>query len=328
MVLSLFILIGWFVCIFICYYVIRPISSKLIRFVLTCFSCILLTYVTCQNLPRFDSISILIVAICWLMSIRLIALTSFSRTTLLTFKLFLLKILWIYFPILPKNKAKNQWPILFHIILIIIKLLINHWIYRWFIKCELGISYERIFMLYLSIITISYVLDIEMILVRILTQDKYTLESFTNFPILSLSLREFWGQRYNQIVNTILKESVFEPMQLELSSSTIAALITFIISGLIHVHICFVGFNDTSSLFPTFMFFFLHGIACSLETNMKIKLPEHAGWLITHAFLLITSPLMLRPLIKKGCPFLMLNPPPLINIEWIPKLSVPNFCPQ
>ena len=44
-----------------------------------------------------------------------------------------------------------------------------------------------------------------MILVRIVTRDKYTLESSTNFPIFSLSLREFWGQRYNRIVGTILK---------------------------------------------------------------------------------------------------------------------------
>ncbi|CAF4941240.1 unnamed protein product [Rotaria sp. Silwood1] len=328
MVLSLFVLIGWFVCIFICYYVIRPISNKLIRFFLIFFLCILLTYITCKNLPRFYVSSLIIVALCWLMSIRLISLILFSKTTLLTYQTFLLKILWIYLPILPKNKVKNQWSIIYHIILIIIKLLINHWIYRWFIKCGMEVSYERTFLFYLFIMTISYIFDIEMIIIRILTRDKYTLESFTNFPILSLSLREFWGQRYNHIINTILKESIFEPIRLEFSSSTIAALITFIISGLLHVHACFVAFDDKSILFPTFMFFFLHAIACSIETHMKIKRPEHAGWILTHAFLLITSPLMIRPFIEKGCPFIMINPPPLINIEWIPKLSLPKFCPQ
>ncbi|CAF1559880.1 unnamed protein product, partial [Rotaria sordida] len=143
-----------------------------------------------------------------------------------------------------------------------------------------------------------------------------------------LSLREFWGRRYNRIVHTALKESVFEPIRLEFSSPTIGALTSFIISGLFHVHTWLVAFDDKSSLLPTFMFFFLHGIACSIETNMKIQLPEHVGWIITHTFLLITSPLVVRPFIEKGSPFLILNPTPFINVGWIPKLPLPNFCPR
>jgi hypothetical protein len=45
-------------------------------------------------------------------------------------------------------------------------------------------------------------------------------------------------------------------MRFEFSSSTVAGLITFIISGLLHVHIAFATFDDTSSLLATFMFFF------------------------------------------------------------------------
>lgn len=328
MILSSCILIGWFGHIIICYYLIRPIHDSLFRTILTLTPCILLTCMTCQNLPRFHGCSILIVGICWLTSIRLVHLTIFSSKLPITFQSFLLKIVWIYFPILPKQSAKSQWPLIFHIILLVIKLLINHWIYRWSMNCETRVSFERILMFYVSMMTISYILDAEMVVVRILTRDEYTLESFTNFPIFSLSLREFWGRRYNQIVNTVLKESIFVPIRSEFSSPTIPALTTFVISGLLHVHIAFSTFDDLSSLFPTFMFFFLHGIACYLEANMNIQLPEHVGWLGTHAFLLITSPLMIRPFIKEGSPFLMLNPPPLISNEWIPKLSVPNFCPQ
>ncbi|CAF4167135.1 unnamed protein product [Rotaria sp. Silwood2] len=324
---SLFFLIGWFECILICYYVIRPISNRFIRFVLTFVSCAFLSYITCQNLPQFHAATILTVAVCWLMSMRLIAMTLFSRKTSLTFRSFLLKILWIYFPLVPKEKATNQWPIIFSIVLIVVKLLVNHWIYRWSIVCELGVNYARIFMFYLSIMTISYIFDTEMIVVRIFTRDKYTLESVTNFPIFSLSLQEFWGRRYNRIVHMVLKESVFEPVRVEFSSSIVGALATFIMSGLLHVHVCLVAFDDRSSSFPTFIFFFLHGIACCLETTVKIKFPDHIRWIITQTFLLITSPLMLRPFIEKGSPFLMLNPPPLINTEWIPKLSVPDFCP-
>ncbi|CAF0977235.1 unnamed protein product [Rotaria sordida] len=322
---SWFILISWFICILTCYYIIRPISIKLVRFILTSFLCILLSYITCQNLPRFNTLALLTIVICWLMSIRLIALTSFSTRTPLTFQSFLLKTLWMCFPILPKKTAQNQWPIIYSIILIIIKLLINHWIYRWFLKCEMGVSYQRIFIFYLSLMTISYVIEIEMIFVRILTLDKYTLESFTNFPIFSTSLREFWGRRYNRIMHTIFKESIFEPIRLEFSSSTIGALTTFIINGLLHVHIVLGSFDDKSSLFPTFMFFLLHGIACSIETKMKIQLPKYVGWIITFIFLLITSPLVVKPFLDKR--FIMLNPPLFFDVEWIPKLPPPNFCP-
>jgi len=74
------------------------------------------------------------------------------------------------------------------------------------------------------------------------------------------------------------------------------------------------------------MFFFLHGLVCSFEAKIKIQLPEYISWLGTHIFLLLTAPLMLEPFMKKGSPFLMLNPPPLFSVEWISKLSLPNFC--
>jgi hypothetical protein len=328
MILSLITFVGWFGCMIICYYVIRPNPNKLVRIVLTLFLCTPLSYITCQNLPQFKAFSILTVAACWLTSIRLIHLTVFAEKTLLSFQSFLLKIVWIVFPFLRKTSSENQWPLIFQLLLIVIKLLINHWIYRWSMNCDTRVSCARILMFYVSIVTVSYLMDAGTVLVRILTRDKFTLESFTNFPIFSLSLREFWGQRYNRIVNTILKESVFQPIRLEFSSSTVGGLTTFIVSGLIHVHVAFVTFNDTSSLFPTFMFFLLHGIACSLEANMKLELSEHVGWLLTHIFLLITAPLMLGSFIKEGSQFSMHNQPPLFNAEWIPKLPIPNFCPQ
>jgi hypothetical protein len=61
---------------------------------------------------------------------------------------------------------------------------------------------------------------------------------------------------------------------------------------------------------------------------MKIEFPEHIRWLLTHIFLLITAPVMVRPFISEGSPFLIQHPPPLINVEWIPKLPIPNFCLQ
>jgi hypothetical protein len=326
MALSVVVLMGWFGHILICYYLIRPIHHTLTRIILIFLPCLLLCYKSCLNLPQFDRYSIITVAFCWLTSIRLIGLIGVSRNKLLTFQSYLLKIVWIYFPVLPSKSEKNQWSIKFYLILIVVKFLFNHWIYRWCLICQLRVNYEKIFLFYISITTISFMYDLEIVLVRILTRGQYTLESFTNFPLFSLSLREFWGQRYNRLIGTVLKESIFEPIRSEFSSQLIGALTTFIVSGLFHVHIAFVAFDDISHLFPTFMFFLIHGIACCLEANITIQFSEYIGWLITHTFLLLTAPMVLEPFINKGFPFFVVHPPPLFHIEWLPKLPVPNFC--
>ncbi|CAF0941630.1 unnamed protein product [Rotaria sordida] len=264
MVLSPFVLIGWFGHVIICYCLIRPICNTLVRTILTIIPCISFPYSTCQNFPQYDSLSLMILILCWMISIRLIHLTIFSIDKFLTFRSFLFKILWIFLPILPLKSKRDEWPIKYYLILI---------------------------------------------------------------PVKFVSLREFWSQRYNRFIGTVLKESIFEPIHSKFSSSTIEGLTTFIISGLLHVHVAFVAFDDVSTLFPTFIFFFLHGIGCCFETKMKIQLPKYIGWILTHAFLLLTAPLVLEPSIKRGPPLLIPNPPPLVNIEWIPKLPIPNFCP-
>jgi hypothetical protein len=153
----------------------------------------------------------------------------------------------------------------YYFILIVLKLLINHWLYRWSLICEKRISYGRVIMFYASLSTDSYIFDLGIILVRILSGNRYTMESFTNFPLSSSSIREFWGQRYNRFIGTVFKESIFEPIRLKFSSPTMSGLTTFVVSGLLHVHIGIAVFNDPLSVnYSTFLFFLLHGIACSL----------------------------------------------------------------
>jgi hypothetical protein len=86
--------------------------------------------------------------------------------------------------------------------------------------------------------------DAQSAIVRIITRDKYMLKSLTNFPFLSQSLREFWGRRYNQLIGTILRESIFQPVVQHISSKTAASLIAFLVSGLLHVHLALVTFKD------------------------------------------------------------------------------------
>jgi hypothetical protein len=154
------------------------------------------------------------------------------------------------------------------------------------------------------------------------------LKPLTNFPFLSQSLREFWGRRYNQLVGTILRESIFQPVLQHLSSSTVASLIVFLVSGLLHVHLAFVTFKDSRSTVSTIIFFLLHGMTCTIEARTPLRLPIPIPWLLTQVFLLATASLQIGPITRVGPDFYAVNTPPLFEQKWIPKLPVPNFCPK
>jgi hypothetical protein len=172
------------------------------------------------------------------------------------------------FPIVPcTSNHQQQWPIHYDFISASVKLLLNHWMYRWLLTCKGSDSYVRLIMFYIFVLAYTFISDAQSAIVRIVTRDKYMLKSLTNFPFLSQSLREFWGRRYNQLIGIILRESIFQPIVQHISSKTAASLISFLISGLLHVHLALVTFKDFRSAISNIIFFLLHGIACSIYKN-------------------------------------------------------------
>jgi hypothetical protein len=327
MVHFLLIMIGWLVHSVTCYYLIRTIRHTLIRTILTLAPCILLTHIGCHDLPKIHFLSILTVSLSWMMSIRLIHLTILSPNQFLALHSFVFKILWNLFPIVSSQSVENQWPIIADIISVSVKITVNHWLYEWLLTCEPSDSYARITMFYFALLTTSYMTEMQIALIRLITRDKYTLQSFSNFPLFSRSLRDFWGRRYNRLVGMVLKESIFQPLSLYISSREIIALITFIVSGLLHVHIVLVVFNDTSSALPTFAFFVVNSIACCIEAYMDIQLSQPFGSLVTHFFLLLTAPMCIG-LYTREAAYFPVNVPPLYGNQWIPKLPIPSVCPK
>jgi hypothetical protein len=292
-----------------CYFIVRPIRSTRVRALLAFLPCAILTAISCHNLPVLWTRSMCIVAICWHVSIRLIHLTAFSdKNNHLTFRSFVFKILWIFLPLVPCSSTNMTWSIIYDLTFASAKLIINHWVYRWFLRCEPKETNEQMLMFYVFIQTIPYLADFERVLIRVITAN-----------------RTFWGRRYNRYVSIFLKASVFQPVLTRSSSATLAGLSTFIVSGLFHVHIVCVVFNDTSYVMPTFIFFLVHGLACCVETHMKVDMPEHVGCMLTHVFLLLTSSMMLKPFTANDLLFFRMNPPPLLDIEWIPRLPVTCF---
>ena len=315
---------GWLLHIIISFHLIRPLRIFLFRAFLTIIPCLILTFFGCQNLPHGQMASVMTVSLYWMISIRLIHLIVFSPDEEDSFSAYAYKLLWFFFPLVP---CQSEYSIIFYVISAGIKMLLNHWIFQWLRICEPNDSYGRIGMFYIYVCTGNFVSDLLIAVVRLVTRDKYSLLDFNNYPFLSKSVREFWGRRYNLLVGTLLKESIFDPIRrLPYSSAKIGALASFIVSGLLHAHVASAAFG--ASPFLPFMFFLLHGIACCVEVMCPFTPPKFAGILLTQAFLLITGPFYIGLFTRAGSEFYETNKPPLLNSTWVPNLPVPNFCPK
>ncbi|XVF79664.1 hypothetical protein PTKIN_Ptkin15bG0007800 [Pterospermum kingtungense] len=115
------------------------------------------------------------------------------------------------------------------------------------------------------------------------------LEPHFNKPHLSTSARDFWGKRWNLMVTSILRPTVYEP-SLRIFSTVIArkwaplpsAFVTFVVSGLMHELI----FYYLGRCIPTgevSWFFAIHGLCVASEIGLKKALSGkcEVPWLFT-----------------------------------------------
>ncbi|XP_014523016.1 acyl-CoA--sterol O-acyltransferase 1 [Vigna radiata var. radiata] len=119
-------------------------------------------------------------------------------------------------------------------------------------------------------------------------------------PLLSTSLQDFWGRRWNLMVTSILRPTVYEPTMkaaLKVVGPTWAPLPavmgTFVVSGLMHELILFyLGRSE-----PTFRmtcFFLLHGMCLMVEIALKRaltgrwRLPRFLSGPLTVVFFMAT----------------------------------------
>ncbi|XP_004516471.1 acyl-CoA--sterol O-acyltransferase 1 [Cicer arietinum] len=124
---------------------------------------------------------------------------------------------------------------------------------------------------------VYFTLEIMLATIALLAQKTLGLELEPQFnnPIISTSLQDFWGRRWNLIVTSILRPTVYEPT-LKAAKNVIgpkwaplpAVLGTFVVSGLMHELILFY----LGRLEPTFKmmgFFVLHGVCLTVEIGLK-----------------------------------------------------------
>ncbi|CAM8918400.1 unnamed protein product [Rhodiola kirilowii] len=133
------------------------------------------------------------------------------------------------------------------------------------------------------------------------------LEPQFNEPILSTSVQNFWGQRWNLVVGNILRFSVYDPVRALLSphvgskhAQRLSVLATFGVSSVMH-EIIFFYVSRKRPTWDMTGFFLLHGVTVVVETEVKRRigqkwrLPRLVSILLTLSFMSVTGFLVFLP---------------------------------
>ncbi|CAK9156847.1 unnamed protein product, partial [Ilex paraguariensis] len=111
-------------------------------------------------------------------------------------------------------------------------------------------------------------------------------------PHLSSSLQDFWGRRWNRMVTSVLRSSVYDPI-LHLSKEALghkwapipAVLATFLVSAFMH-QLVFYHLGHLRPTWGTIWFFLIQGLSVLVEGALKKKFT--ASWRLPRV---ITGPL-------------------------------------
>lgn len=116
------------------------------------------------------------------------------------------------------------------------------------------VAYMKMEILFtLEVIGMAWTNDSQCVIVNLLSGGRLQMLHMHNFPFLSRSLRDLWGRRYNLLISTLLKETVFIPAQNSYGcSKQVASILAFTTSGVLHswvAHFTFGGGVGRASLF-------------------------------------------------------------------------------
>ncbi|KAE8125456.1 hypothetical protein FH972_020262 [Carpinus fangiana] len=108
----------------------------------------------------------------------------------------------------------------------------------------------------------------------------FELEPQFNEPYLATSLQDFWGQRWNLMVTSILRPTVYNPVR-RLSTDIVgprlaslpAVIASFLVSGLMH-EVMFYYFTRAYPTWEVTWFFILHGVCVAIEIVVKKAVAE------------------------------------------------------
>ncbi|KAG8658273.1 probable long-chain-alcohol O-fatty-acyltransferase 1 [Manihot esculenta] len=132
---------------------------------------------------------------------------------------------------------------------------------------------------FLSLYCLEMYLQIELVLaisaIPARALFRFEIEPQFNEPYLATSLQDFWGHRWNLMVTSILRPTVYYPVS-EFSKRLIGpkwaslpgVVATFVVSGLMH-EVIFFYLTRVSPTWEVTWFFILHGICVAMEVALK-----------------------------------------------------------
>ena len=153
---------------------------------------------------------------------------------------------------------------------------------------------------------IYFSLEIILAIVAALAQALVGLELEPQFnePYLSTSLQDFWGRRWNLMVTSIVRVTVYNPTRRSMThvvghkwASLLAVFTTFVVSGLMH-ELIFYYMGRLRPTWEIMCFFLLHGFCLVVEIVLKKsfftvgnrwRLPCLISGPLTLGFVIITS---------------------------------------
>ena len=208
----------------------------------------------------------------------------------------------------------NTVPLIF---LTLLSMIFGMYFQRYMNKCLFNesivteISNNYLYLVYYSTIQVLIVIcgiggqNIIYAIVRLITLDHYKWLEFNNYPLFSISITQLWSKRYNQLIRTLLHQSIFTPAINYGISKQLSAMLAFFVSGLMHVYVAQKTFGHGK--IRTLWFFILHGFATVIESfvykKSKVKngIRSNSGSLsigarlnriiITMTFFIMTLPL-------------------------------------
>ncbi|KAK9155447.1 hypothetical protein Sjap_002927 [Stephania japonica] len=131
---------------------------------------------------------------------------------------------------------------------------------------------------------------------------KFEIEPQFDEPYMATSLQDFWGRRWNLMVSSILRPSVYEPVKIVLGpvmgkrwGSAYAMMASFAVSGLMH-ELMYYYLTRVKPTWEVTWFFVVHGVCTALEVLVKKselgekwRLNRVVSGVLTIGFVMVTS---------------------------------------
>jgi hypothetical protein len=122
-------------------------------------------------------------------------------------------------------------------------------------------------------------------------------EAVQRWPVLSRTLAEFWGLRWNRVIGRLLRKNCFEPLARR-GAPMLGVLLAFAVSALLHFYLVLPAAGFVPALWMG-SFFALHGILCLVEVRLAVRRwPAVAGHAFVVAVFVVTIPLFAEPLLR------------------------------